>query len=202
MTLARMKIDDALAALGSKSPTPGGGAVAGLTGAIAASTGRMVVAYSQGKASLAEHAGELDEAAIQLDRARSLFLQLADEDAAAYGALNDLWRLPKTDPRRNSMLADAADRAASVPASVIAASLSLLRLLESLAPITNPQLASDLGVAAVLGESAARAAAWNVRANVPLLTPERGRQVLQEAESGAREAGERAAGIEAACSRS
>ncbi|MCA9295269.1 MAG: cyclodeaminase/cyclohydrolase family protein, partial [Phycisphaerales bacterium] len=34
---------------------------------------------------------------------------------------------------------------------------------------TNPMLASDLAIAAVLVESAARSAAWNIRINLPLL---------------------------------
>lgn len=199
VTLARMRIDEALTALGSKSPTPGGGAVAGLAGAVAASTARMVVSYSLGKASLAEYIDELQDAAEQLDRAQLLFLEFADEDAAAYAALNDLWRLPRTDTRRESLLPDAAERAASVPASVLAASCSLLRLLETLVPITNKQLSSDLAVAAVIGASAARSAAWNIRANVPLLSPERGASFTATAEEGVRDAIERAARVEAAC---
>lgn len=199
MSLRTQHVSEILGSLGSKAPTPGGGAVAGLAGAIASATGRMVVAYSEGKKGLEAHAGELTAAAEKLERARDLFLELADEDAEAYGALNELWRLPRTDPRRGEMLVKAAERAASVPEAVVAASNELLRLLESLIPISNKQLSSDLAVAAVLAESAARAAAWNVRANLPLLEESARDAVRERAERGIADAQARAESIEQAC---
>ena len=48
-------------------------------------------------------------------------------------------------------------------------SLELLSLLDDLTGTTNHQLRSDLAIAALLAEAAARAAAWNVRINLPQL---------------------------------
>ena len=48
-------------------------------------------------------------------------------------------------------------------------SVELLVLCKALISTTNKQLKSDLGVAAVLGQASARAAAWNVRINISLL---------------------------------
>ena len=64
MTLDRLSVDELLAEIGAKSPTPGGGAVACVTAALAAALGRMVVNYSVGKPSLAEH-DALHQAALE-----------------------------------------------------------------------------------------------------------------------------------------
>jgi hypothetical protein len=53
--IEHMTLDELLERIGSKTPTPGGGAVASIVTALAASLARMVVAYSHGKKKLAAH---------------------------------------------------------------------------------------------------------------------------------------------------
>ncbi|MEO0512196.1 MAG: cyclodeaminase/cyclohydrolase family protein [Planctomycetota bacterium] len=178
-SLSSVPLAELLDRLGSKQPTPGGGAVAGVTGALAAATARMVVAYSLGRTSLADHQQNLERHDAALARSRDLFLGLADEDAEAYAALNALWRLPKDDADRAARLPEAAGRAAAVPMSAAAAGVDLLKRIEALVPITNRQLVSDLGVAGETAAAAVRAALWNVRANLPLLD-ERARAVAAD----------------------
>jgi methenyltetrahydrofolate cyclohydrolase len=160
---------DFLDAIAAKSPAPGGGAVACSTGALAAALAGMVVAYSLGKKDLAAHQEALREADAYLLRARAMFVELADEDAAAYGLLNSLQKLPETDPQRVEQFPAAAAACVQVPLASVAACADVLRLLEKLGPITNRHLRSDLHVAAVLAEAAARAGACNVRINLSLL---------------------------------
>lgn len=157
-----------LAATAAKSPTPGGGAVASVTGALAASLAQMVVSYSLGKKNLAAHQPALEEAAKVLENARAMFLRLADEDAAAYGLVNELQRLPETDARRRELPA-ALDAAVAVPLTTIAACSDILRLMATLPPITNRHLHSDMGIAAELADAAARASRWNVAVNAAFL---------------------------------
>jgi formiminotetrahydrofolate cyclodeaminase len=157
-----------LASIASKTPTPGGGAVASAVGALAAALAQMVVSYSVGKKALAQHEGRLQEASKVLERARGLLLELADEDAAAYGTVNELSKLPESDPRRAALPAANA-ASVQVPLAVMAACVDLLRLFESLAGITNKQLWSDLAIAAVLADAAARSSRWNVAVNVGFL---------------------------------
>lgn len=157
----------------AKTPTPGGGAVAGAVGALAAALANMVVAYSVGKKSLEAHDAELRAAAGVLTRAADLMLQLADEDAQAYAAVNAMSRLPEGDPGRAG-LAEAQRAAVQVPMAGLAASVDLLRRFEALAGMTNKHLRSDLGIAAVLAEATARACEWNVRINAPSLGAEGG----------------------------
>ena len=152
--------------LAAKTPTPGGGAVASAVGALGAALGDMVLAYSVGKKALAEHEPVLREASERLGRARLVLLELAAEDEAAYGLVNELSRLPAGDARRSELPA-ASVAAAQVPLSCMAACVGVLGVLEPLPGITNQYLRSDLAIAAILAEAAARAGAWNVRVNLP-----------------------------------
>lgn len=160
-----MRFADFLSAVAAKSPAPGGGAVASASGALSAALAQMVVSYSIGKKDLLEQQEELRLAASKLERARSMFLQLADEDAAAYSQLNALQKLPPGDARRNAELPEAQRLAVQVPQSVAATAIDLLRMFEQLALISNRYLRSDLGIAADLAEATVRAALWNVRIN-------------------------------------
>lgn len=187
-------------AVASLAPTPGGGAVAPAVGALAAALGSMVVAYTDGKQKYAEHAPLHTSAAERLNAIRRRLLKAADEDAEAYGLLNDAMALPKEDQERASRVAASAARAAAVPAGVVSTCHELLELLEALAGKTNRMLRSDLAIGAILAEACCRASAWNVRINLPLMSvgPERDTlAILADSASGrARELSDR---IEHAC---
>lgn len=189
-----------LESIAAKTPTPGGGAVASAVGALGSALAGMVVSYSVGKKSLAAHEPALQRAARQLAIARSLLLRLADEDAQAYGAVNELSRLPESDARRASELPAALRAAVDVPLATIAACVDLLRLMESLAAITNRQLRSDLAIAAVLTEAAARSSRWNVTVNAGFLPSDADRSAaIQDSDRMVAECVRRAAAVEAGC---
>ncbi len=155
--------------LGAKSPTPGGGAVASLVSALGAALGKMVVAYSVGKKKLAEHDAHHRAALEELDTLAKESLDLADRDARAYAALNALWKLDRDDPKRREAWPGAVKAAIAAPREVLEVALRTIERLKALCGRTSRMLDSDLAIAAVLAEAAARAAAWNVRINLPLL---------------------------------
>ncbi len=196
-TLTFAELLDELAA---KTPAPGGGAVAGAVGALAGALGGMVVAYSVGKASLSEHQDELESGANRLRAARGLLLALAHEDARAYGLLTELRRLAEDDPRRVSEEAGVEAAVLGAPRATMAAAIDLLRLLESLVPITNKFLHSDLAVAAVLGEATARSAWWNVRVNLSMADEGARKTIVREGLASLEDARARRERIERACS--
>lgn len=195
---------DLLDALAAKSPAPGGGFAAAAVGALASALGGMVLAYSLGKKSLAEHEATNADAARRLETARALLLRLAREDASAYALVSELQRLPDGDARREADLPGAALAACEIPLAAAAACVETLRLLEDLTATTNPWLRSDLAIAAILAEAAARACRWNVAINLPLLeecgsaAPVRDR-LLPDLESSLRDARARLERIERAC---
>lgn len=188
MTLAGL-----LSAVAAKTPAPGGGAVAGTVGALGAALAEMVVAYSMGRRDLAAYRAELTDAQRRLGRARGMFLALADEDAQAYGRVNELMRLPEGDARRGG-LATAVEGAVLAPLSVLALAAEVAGVCQGLREKTNARLASDLEIAAVLAHACARSAWCNVRVNAPMLTDEGRRAgLLAQATGLLRQAGERSA---------
>ncbi len=158
-----------LGAIAAKQPVPGGGAVAGIVHAIASALGGMVVAYSEGRTSLAEHGERLATARATLERHRARALDLAAEDARAYEAMNALWRLPEDDPDRRARMPEAVRAAIAAPRATVELGLELLEVLEGLVGRSNRHLGSDLAIAAILAEAAVRSAAWNVRVNLPFV---------------------------------
>lgn len=197
--IASMPFQTLLEALASKSPAPGGGAAAGIVGATAAALVGMVVSYSVGRKSLEPHQAFLEDASVRLTRACSMFMILADEDAAAYAHLNTLMKLPEDHPDRVAGWSDAVNNAIAPPRATLAAATDLLRLCQELLGKTNPYLNSDLAVAAVQAEAAARSAAWNVRVNIPSLPQNTQAGVLAETNAMVEDARTRASRIEAAC---
>ncbi len=194
-----MSFGEFLDAIGAKTPAPGGGATACAAGALAAAQAQMVVAFSLGKKNLAAHQGALEGAHRSLVTVREVFLELADEDGAAYAAVNELMKLPEGDERRMRELPGASDRAVQAPCAAVAACANLLRLLEELAPITNRHLASDLAIAAVLADGAARASACNVRVNLSMLAESRRGPIAAEVARELAACAERAARVQKAC---
>jgi formiminotetrahydrofolate cyclodeaminase len=198
--IAAQSVGAFLDQLAAKSPAPGGGAAACVAGATAAALANMVAAYSIGRRSLAEHQPLLESAAAALQRARAMLLQLADEDAAAYALLNELRKLPEGDERRTAEWWGAVAAAVAAPRAAMAVCMEVLRMTESLVGKSNTHLRSDLAIAAVLAEAAARGAWWNVRINLSLVADEaeRGR-LAAEGDRACAEAASVRGRVEGAC---
>lgn len=169
--VADTTLGDFTRALASERPTPGGGSAAALAAALAASLTAMVVRLSLVRPRYAQHAALHEEALAASDGARERFLELADDDAIAYAAFMEAGRLPKgsyeEEPKRASASREAARLAATVPLTIVQACHAQVDLVQRLAGRSNDNVASDLDVAALLLESAARGAASNVVVNLP-----------------------------------
>ena len=160
-------VETFLAQLAARVPAPGGGATAALHAAQAAALVAMVASYSD-SAKYADHAEEIATITSTADRLRQNALGLAEEDAAAFTAVTEAYRLPKGAPdeaaARSEAIATALVAAARVPAVVVAVADQVLGLAEQLLPIGNRNVISDVAAAA----EAARAAATTARVNVEI----------------------------------
>ena len=169
-SVSDMPLGEFLEALASKQPTPGGGAAAAVAATLAASLTGMVVRLSLDRPKYAAYTDLHTEALTAADAARQRFLELADADAQAYGAYRAARSLPheteSEEQTREAATRAAARQATEVPLDVVKTCHAQIELVDRLAGRTNLYVASDLEVAALLLESAARAAAANVRINL------------------------------------
>ena len=162
-----------VAALATEEPVPGGGSAAAVAGALGAALVVMVARLTRGRERYAEHEATAAEVELAADRLRLELLELADRDAAAYGRFVAARRLPRGSEaereRRRATMHEAAREAVRVPLRVAAATTAVLSLAHRLAEGSNPNAVSDVGAAALFAGAALRAAALNVRINLPAL---------------------------------
>lgn len=178
-SLRRETLQDVMEAIAAKQPTPGGGATAATAAALGAATARMTLNYSVGKKALSQHKKLHDDAAGVLEKLSRAAMDWMDEDAAAYAKLNALWKLPADDAVRKKEFPAAVEAAIDAPMNVLRGAVELLQVLDALRGATNDQLNSDFAIAAICGEAAARAAAWNVRINLSGVVSDVKREALR-----------------------
>lgn len=168
-----LTLDAFITRLASAEPVPGGGSAAAVAASIAAGLVSMVAALTEGRPRYGDHA----ELAARIARSgRELArraLAMADADADAYGRFAAAMKLPRETELDRSARADAlraaARVAADVPADCIDLCVDVVAAAEVLAGRSNSNASSDLLVASLLAEAAARSAAANVLVNLPAI---------------------------------
>jgi len=144
--------------LAARTPTPGGGGAAAVTGAMAAGLVAMAARFS---ASRLPGAGDLAD---QADELRRRAAALADLDAQAYAAVLDALRLPREAGQRREALLGAA----VVPLEIAEIGAEVAQLALQVAEAGNPNLRGDAVTGALLASASARSAASLVDINVDL----------------------------------
>ncbi len=173
MAIASLTIDDFLARLGSSDPTPGGGALAALSGAMAAAMLAMVCNLTVGRRRFADVEADVHALLARCKTAQSELLQLADADANAYLAVRDAYRLPRATDAEQQVRSDAIEAAmhgaTDVPVDSARAGAAVLDLAIEAARITNPVALGDVAVATHLALGSMRGAADQARMNLSTL---------------------------------
>ena len=163
--------------LAARTPTPGGGGAAAVTGAMAAGLVAMAARFS---ATRLPGAGELADEA---DELRRRLAQLAEEDAQAYAAVLEVLRLPEGTSQREVQRQEALLGAALVPLEIAGIGARVAAMAVRVAEAGNPNLRGDAVTGAVLAAASARSAACLVDINVGLggLDPGLSRRAAQAA---------------------
>ena len=179
---------DVLTKISSSSPTPGGGSVAALTLAHAHALGMMVSRLTLGKEKWSEGHDSASEVIESSTEGIELSLLLANEDAAAFDAVMDSYRLPRDNDLQKSIRAEAISsstiNAALVPLKIMRASSDFLQSIMGLSRTGNPNALTDLLASSELAYVSSKVASYNVRINLDSLddTDEK-KNISQEMES-------------------
>ena len=156
--------------LASKSPEPGGGSVAALTGALGAGLVSMVCSLTLGKEKYKDVQPQIEALIKESESLRSEMQDLIQKDTEAYGALSEVYKMPKaTDAEkaaRTAKMQEALKKACQVPFEIGVKSLDVAKLALRAAEIGNVGAVSDAGVAVLLAQACAQSAALNVKINV------------------------------------
>jgi len=190
-------IKDYVDAASAGTPTPGGGSVAALVGALGMSMASMAANFTLGRKKYRQVEPQVRACLEKITAARDELLRLMDEDTRAYALVSEAYRMPKDTPEQKQAAAEAVQRALVAamdpPLRVVRACREALGAVAALADIANPNLISDVGVAAILGEAALRAAKLNVEINLRSLKDEGlVGEARREIEEAAREAADHA----------
>lgn len=156
--------------LASKSPEPGGGSVAALTGSLGAALVSMVCNLTLGKEKYKDVQPQIEALVKDSEKLRGELQDLIQKDTEAYGALSAVYKMPKsTDEEkaaRTVRMQDALKIACQVPFEIGLKSLEVAELAKRAAEIGNVAAVSDAGVAVLLAQACAQSAALNVKINV------------------------------------
>ena len=157
--LIQLPVEKFLESVAGKSSTPGGGAVAAITGAQAAALISMVCHYS-------EKTEDLQTVLETATSAREIFLDLAQEDVASFESLMNAFSQAKESEGRARNIQSALVKAAEAPLKMLSLSATLVDAVLILARQGNRNLITDLGMAAILLSSCASSAELNVLINL------------------------------------
>jgi glutamate formiminotransferase len=170
----RAGIEPFIEQLAAPTATPGGGSASAAAGAMAAGLAAMVAGMSRGKKAYLQYESQLSDAIAQLTRLREELKAGIDADAESYNSVMKAYKDAKaSESDHGDQLIDAALKlATSVPLGVAEKAREVARLVEALKPISNPNMASDLTVAAALSRAAIEGALANVEINLQSLKDE------------------------------
>jgi formiminotetrahydrofolate cyclodeaminase len=179
-------MSDWLGRLADRTPTPGGGAVAAVCAASAAALLEMVANYTTGK-KWEDREESMKAVIVEVAELRARAAQLADDDEAAFGAVGAAYALPRSTPEekaaRSAAIQAATRGAAEPPVQVGRVATRLVDLASGMVEPANPNVLSDVGVAAATARAALSGSITNITVNAAFLSDaDASRALLDEAD--------------------
>ena len=162
--IAKAEIGQYIENLGAKTSSPGGGAVAAVTGAQSIGLIEMVCQFTP------ENETAIANIVQRTQILAPKMLALGDDDVVCFEALMASYKLPKsTDSeksKRTQSIQVCLTAAATVPLNIIKIINGVIPDIQYLADYGNPNLITDVAIAASLGQSALTSSQLNVLINL------------------------------------
>jgi formiminotetrahydrofolate cyclodeaminase len=152
--------------LAAPTATPGGGSASAAAAAMAAALGTMVAGMSRGKKAYTQYDQRLSQIIARLATLREELKAGIDADAESYQQVMAAYKQAKAASDSDTEIEAATRKATQVPLETAQKAKEVAELVESLKPITNPNMASDLTVAIALADAAITGALANVEINL------------------------------------
>jgi len=166
MKIADMKVTELINAVGSDAPAPGGGAVAGLAGGIGVALTMMVNGLTLSKKGFEDDRERILDAIAKGNELKERFVDVFD-------VLIESLALPKENDAQKAIRRGAVQASfrncTEVPLTMMEVCLESIDLLATLVGTTNPNVVSDLGIAALTLKTAMQSAWLNVLINLSSL---------------------------------
>ncbi|NLD06414.1 MAG: cyclodeaminase/cyclohydrolase family protein [Synergistaceae bacterium] len=176
MKFERMEIRAFLDELASESPAPGGGSVAALCASLGSALVSMVANLTIGKEKYKENWQLMEDVVAKSESLRFEFVDLMNRDTESFKTFMAAMKMPKAteDEKcvRKKAMGEASKLATEVPLLTLEACVEMTELAYLAAKNGNTNTISDAGSAALIGEAAGKAAAYNVKINLPGVTDE------------------------------
>jgi formiminotetrahydrofolate cyclodeaminase len=132
----------------------------------------MVATMSRNKKAFSQYEPQLSEAISRLSQLREYLKLAIDADAESFKEVMAAYKKAKESASADGIVDNALRQATNVPLSVAERAREVLGILESLGPITSPNMKSDLLTGAALSRAAIEGALANVEVNLESLKDE------------------------------
>ncbi len=163
-------------ALASGQPAPGGGSAAALVGALGAALNSMVANFTVGREKFAAVEEEVRRQLSRSEELRGALQRLTQADTEAYGQVAAAQKMPRDSDEqkaaRKAAMQRALKAAAEVPREAVKAAHGVVEIAADLGDKGNPNLITDVGVAAKFAVAAMECAALNVEINLAYIKDE------------------------------
>lgn len=173
MKIADMKVTELINEIGSDSPAPGGGAVAGLAGGIGVALTMMVNGLTLDKKGFENDRERLLDAIAKGNELKERFIDVMNRDSEVFDGLIESLALPKDDDAHKAIRRGAVQASfrscTQVPLTMMEICSEAIDLCAELVGTTNPNVVSDLGIAALTLKTAMQSAWLNVLINLSSL---------------------------------
>ena len=176
MKFEKMEIRSFLDELASDSPAPGGGSVAALCASLGSALVSMVANLTIGKEKYKDSWQLMEDVVGKSESLRFKFVDLMNKDTESFNVFMAALKMPKTTEdekcSRKKAMGEASKLATEIPLLTLESCVEMAELAYLAAKNGNTNTISDAGSAALIAEAAGRAAAYNVKINLPGVTDE------------------------------